>query len=336
MAGTMQVTVVPPAELGATEEKLWHEFQNSSPLGVHPWFSLTYVRAVCRADQRGRIAVVEDDGAIRAFIPYTKGDDGIAIAPGGGFTGLDGLVSSGVPIDLRAVIRRAGLRGWRFSHAPAEQSPLDPYRYEGDYHTDLVHYTDLRDGYDGYMNALPESVTKRISRTERYRRALQRQVGEVSFEWNSSDPSHLPLLLDWKSAQFETVRQWLADPSVRPYLRELADSDNEDCSGITSVLSAGSQPVAILFSLRCGHIIAPWQVAYDPEYSRFSPGTILWLTFFRESVKRGVEMVDFGYGDNQYKEWFGNSTYSTNGGGVWASRLGSAARVLYRRTRFRD
>jgi CelD/BcsL family acetyltransferase involved in cellulose biosynthesis len=330
MAGTMQVTVVPPAELGASEEKLWHEFQHSSPLGVHPWFSLTYVRAVCRADERGRIAVVEDDGAIRAFIPYTKGDDGIATAPGGGFTGLDGLVSSGVPIDLRAVIRRAGLRGWRFSHAPAEQRPLDPYRYQGDYHRDLVHYADLRDG------RLPEGVERRISRTAVTRRALQRQIGEVSFEWNSSDPAHLPLLLNWKSAQFETVRQWVARPSVRPYLRELADSDNEDFSGITSVLSAGSQPIAILFSLRGGHIIAPWLVAYDPEYSRFSPGTLSWLALIQEASMRKVEMVDFGYGENQYKLWFGNATYSTDGGGVWASRLGSAARALYRGARFRD
>jgi CelD/BcsL family acetyltransferase involved in cellulose biosynthesis len=143
-------------------------------------------------------------------------------------------------------------------------------------------------------------------------------------------------LLNWKAAQFETVRQWLARPPVRPYLRELADSDNEDFSGTTSVLSAGSQPIAILFSLRCDHIIAPWLVAYDPEYSRFSPGALSWLALIQEASAHGVEMVDFGYGNDQYKLWFGNATYSTNGGGVWANRLGSAARTLYRRARFRD
>jgi CelD/BcsL family acetyltransferase involved in cellulose biosynthesis len=333
----MQVTVIRPAELGTSEEKLWHEFQNSSSLGAHPWFSLTYVRAACRADESGRVAVAEDDGGvIRAFIPYTKGDDGIAVMPGWGFTPLDGLVSSDVPIDLRTVVRRAGLRGWRFSHAPTEQRPLDPYRYQGGYHSDLIYYADLRDSYDEYVKSLPESVAKRIARTERYRRALQREAGEVSFEWNSSDPSHLPLLLDWKKAQFETVRQWLSRPPVRPFLRELADIDNEDCSGITSVFSAGSQPIAILFSLRCGPILAPWIIAHDPEYSRFSPGTIMWLTLFKEASARGVEMVDFGYGNEQYKQWFGNATYNTNGGGVWASHLGSAARTLYRRARFRD
>lgn len=332
----MKVTVVRPAELGVGEEKLWREFQGSSPMGAHPNFSLTYVRAVCRADESGRVAVAEDDGTIRAFIPYTKGDDGIAVTLGGGQTGLDGLVSSNAPTDIRQIIRGAGLRGWRFSHAPAEQSSLDPYRYQGSYHWDLIRFADLRDGYDDYMRALPKSVRKRISRTATYRRALQREIGEVSFEWNSSDPTHVPLLLDWKSHQFESMRQWLSHPSIRTLIQNLADSDNDDCSGVSSVLYAGAKPVAINLSLRSGHILAPWILAYDPGYSRFSPGTIQWVALIEEAVARGVQMIDFGYGHDRYKQWFGNATYSVSGGGVWASRLESAARALYRRARYHD
>jgi CelD/BcsL family acetyltransferase involved in cellulose biosynthesis len=304
------MTVVRPAELGIGEEKLWREFQSTYPVGVHHFFSLTYARAVCRADESGRVAVVEDDGAIRAFIPYRKGDDGVATALGGGQTGLEGLISSNASLDLRRVVRSAGLRGWRFA--------------------------DLRNGYDAYVRALTASVRKRISRTATYRRALQRELGEVSFEWNSSDPSLLPLLLDWKSDQHESVRQWLSDPAIRTLLQDLTGSDNEDCSGVTSSLSAGSKPISIVLSLRYGHILAPWILAYDPEYSRFSPGAIEWLVLFEEAANRGVEMVDFGYGDDRYKQRFGNATYSVSGGGVWASCLGSAARSLYRRARYRD
>lgn len=283
----MTVTVVRPAELGIGEEKLWREFQSTYPVGVHHFFSLIYALAVCRADESGRVAVVEDDGAIRAFIPYTKGDDGVATALGGGQTGLEGLISSNASLDLRRVVRSAGLRGWRFA--------------------------DLRNGYDAYVRALTASVRKRISRTATYRRALQRELGEVSFEWNSSDPSLLPLLLDWKSDQHESVRQWVSDPAIRTLLQDLTGSDNEDCSGVTSSLSP-----------------------HDPEYSRFSPEAIEWLVLFEEAANRGVEMVDFGYGDDRYKQRFGNATYSVSGGGVWASCLGSAARSLYRRARYRD
>jgi CelD/BcsL family acetyltransferase involved in cellulose biosynthesis len=51
----------------------------------------------------------------------------------------------------------------------------------------------------------------------------------------------------------------------------------KNCSGMISVLRAGAKPLSILLRIRCGHILAPWIVAYDPEYSRFSPGTIMWL-----------------------------------------------------------
>lgn len=331
----MTVSVVRPAELGISEEKLWRQFQSSYSMGMHPCFSLTYARALCRADESGRVAVAEEDGTISAFIPYTKGDDGVAATLGGGQTGLDGLISSNAPMDLRSVVRGAGLRGWRFSRAPEWQRPLDPYRYRSSRDRDLVRFADLRDGYDGYIGALTPGAKKRISRTTRYRRALQRELGDVSFEWDSNDPSHLPLLLHWKSAQFEGIRRWLSRPSVRAMVRELANSDHEDCSGVTSVLHAGGKPLSILLSLRCGPILAPWIVAYNPEYSRFSPGTIKWLALFEAAPAREVGVVDFGYGDDRYKQWFGNATYSISGGGVWASRLGSATRSLYRRARYR-
>ena len=309
---------------------------DSTPMGAYPWFSLTYVRAVCRAEESGRVAVAEDDGAIRAFIPYAKGDDGVAATLGSGWTTLDGLVSSNDSINLRSVIRGAGLRGWRFSHAPAEQRPLDPYRYEGGYHQDLIHFADLRYGYDGYTRGLTKGGKKGISRAATSRRALQREVGEVSFEWNSNDSSHLSLLFNWKSNQFESVRQWWSRPPVRALVQELADSAREDCSGVTSVLYAGKEPISVILSLRCGRILAPWFIGYDPAYFRFSPGTIEWVALFEEAAIRGVEIVDFGYGDEQYKQRFGNATYTVSGGGVWASRLGSAARSLYRRVRYPD
>src|ERR1700722_13551767 len=162
MAMTMQVTVVRPAELGISEEKQWREFQTSYLMAAHPNYSLTFARAACRADENGRVAVAEDGGVIRAFLPYTKGNDGIATVLGGGQTGVDGVISSNDPIDLRQVVRRAGLRGWRFGHAPAEQAAVNPYRYEGGYHSQEVRFADLRDGYDAYLQALSKSVSKRI------------------------------------------------------------------------------------------------------------------------------------------------------------------------------
>jgi CelD/BcsL family acetyltransferase involved in cellulose biosynthesis len=332
----MRTTVIRPDELGPSEEELWRKFQASIPLLDYPWFSLTYIRAVCRSEKHGRVAIVEDDGAIRAFIPFAKAINGASDTPGGRRSCLDGMISSDYPINLRPVIRSAGLRGWRFRHAPAGLHSLDPYRYPGSHHAELIHVADLRDGYEGYKRSLSKSGAKGVSRAATSLRALQREAGEVSFEWNSKDLSHLSLLFDWKSDQFDTVRQWWEQPSTKTFLRELADSDSEDCSGLTSVLYAGQEPVSIIFSLKRGNILAPWVIAYNNEYSRFSPGTIEWYSLMEEAATRGVASVDFGFGHFGYKERLGNSTYTVHGGAVWPSRLESAARSLYRRAVFRD
>jgi hypothetical protein len=97
----------------------------------------------------------------------------------------------------------------------------------------------------------------------------------------------------------------------------------------------GTRPLSIVLSLRCGHILAPWILAYDPEYSRFSPWTIQWLALFEGAATRGVEIIDFGYSQNEYEHRFANASYQVSGGG-WASRLGSAARSFYRKARYRD
>ena len=326
----MKTTVIRPDELGASEEELWCKFQASTPLLDYPWFSLTYIRAVCRSEERGRVAIVEDDDAIRAFIPYTIAGDGTGVTLGRDWSNLDGLISSNEPINLRPIIRSLGLHGWRFWHAPAGLRSLDPHRYPR--HESLIYVADLRDGYEGYKRSLPKSGAKGMSRAATSRRALQREVGEVSFEWNSKDLSHLSLLFDWKSSQFDNMRQWWAKPAIKTLLRYLVDSDSEDCSGLTSVLYAGTEPISITLSLRRNKIIAPWVIAYNPEYSRFSPGTIEWYSLIEEAATRGMASVDFGYGDYPYKQRFGNSAYTVHGGGVWPSRLESAARSLHRRT----
>jgi CelD/BcsL family acetyltransferase involved in cellulose biosynthesis len=302
----------------------------------YPWFSLTYVRAACRAEESGRVAIAEDNGSIQAFVPYAKGDNGVAAALCGGREMLEGLVSSNDPLDLRSVIRSAGLRGWHFSHTPFELRSLDPYRYPGKHYEELIYFSDLRDGYARYKQTLPKSGRKVISRAVNSRLALQREVGEVSFEWNSKKQSHLPLLFKWKSNQYENVRHWWSRPSIQTLLRELADSDSEDCSGVTSVLYAGTKPISFTFSLRRGRILTPWHTAYDPEYSRFSPGLMEWCALIEEAATRGLDVVDFGYSSNHHKQRFGNATYTLGCGGVWANSLESAARSLYRRARYRD
>jgi len=330
----MRVTVVRPAELGPSEAERWAEFQQLSPVASNPFFSLTYVQAVGRARANARVAVAEEDGKIQAFIPYQLGERKIAMPIEGRWGGLDGLVSSNMPLDVRSVVRQAGLRGWRFFHAPAEQEALAPHRYRYNYHGTTVPIIDLSTGYDAYISSMSEAVKKRVSRTATYRRALGRKVGPVTFDWNSSSLEHLDQLLTWKSGQHDSVREWLADPLSLKFVRDLAVTKSDDCSGLISVLYAGERPIAILLSLRRNQTLSTWFPGYDPDFARFSPGMIMWLAVAEEAARQGVTRIDFGYGEDSYKSRLANASYAVSGGAVWASRIEATGRSIYRRLRY--
>ena len=47
-------------------------------------------------------------------------------------------------------------------------------------------------------------------------------------------------------------------------------------------------------------------VGYDPVWSEFSPGIFLFLSMIEELRKEGVNIVDLGFGDTQFKKYLGN------------------------------
>jgi CelD/BcsL family acetyltransferase involved in cellulose biosynthesis len=331
----VRVTVVRPAELGPSEAAVWQKFQQASPVTAHPCLSLSYARAQARKDGGTRVAIAEDDGEITAFLPYRLDRHRMAVPLAGG-SGLEGLVCPiGRPINVRALVRKAGLRGYRFYHAPMEQVALAPHRYLYNYHGTTTYVADLSAGHDAYLRALGPSVSKRISRTKTYRRALERKVGPVVFEWNSYSPDYVRLLIDWKSQQFDTARRMFAEPGALALVEELATSANDDCRGVMSVLRVADRPVAIVLGLQAGSLLAPAILAYDTEFSRFSPGMIEWLALINDAPGHGVTRIDFGWGVETYKRWFGNTSYQASGGGVWVSRAEAAARWAYRQTFYR-
>jgi len=115
--------------------------------------------------------------------------------------------------------------------------------------------------------------------------------------------------------------------------------DNDDCRGLIGVLSAGEQTAAVTMCLASPEIIALFTLGYNPEFSRFSAGTMQLLDLIRDAVAHGITMIDFGADytvvENTYKDRFRNATYELSGGAVWASRIEAKARSIYRMAKYR-
>jgi CelD/BcsL family acetyltransferase involved in cellulose biosynthesis len=315
-----------PGDLGPGEADLWAKFQQSPPVMSSPFLSLTFAQAVGLFRADARVAVVEDGGQIAAFLPFELAAHKVAMPIGHPMNELQGFIGSGAPIDARAVVRKAGLRGWRFLHVPAEQESLLPHSYDGARVQCPV--IDLTDGYKSFLSSRHKHTTRRIGEK---RRSLARQLGEVSLEWNSCRPEDMRQIIEWKARKYGGARRLFADQTAVSITEVLAASDHEACRGVISVLSAGARPVAGNIGLLGPWGLAGWVLSYDVALSRFSPGTIMLFALAEEAANRGIARIDFGGGQDSYKFSLANASYPVVGGAVWASRWEQGARSLYRR-----
>lgn len=65
------------------------------------------------------------------------------------------------------------------------------------------------------------------------------------------------------------------------------------------------KPAAFFFGTLSKNVLYDNFSAYDPDYSKYSPGTYLFFQIFERICREGVEAVDFGFGDAWYKAQFG-------------------------------
>lgn len=312
----MRVTVVRPGDLGTDEAALWRSFQHSTPEGFNPFMSLTYVQAVGRARANARVAIVEEYGQIAAFLPFELGTHGLGMPIGYPMNNLQGFIGSGVPIDARRVVKHARLRGWRFDSVPVDQRTFASFHYEGT--TVPCPVIDLAKGMS------------HISAREKARRALEKQHGTVSLEWNSTQPAQIERLIEWKSHKYHGASLLFSDPTARSIVKELAASDSDDCRGVVSVLLAGEQSVAVHLGLLGPRSLAGWFMSYDPALSHFAPGMMLWLPLAKAAEERGISQIDLGAGQDTYKFELSNDSYIVAGGAVWVRKAEVAFRKIFR------
>ena len=72
------------------------------------------------------------------------------------------------------------------------------------------------------------------------------------------------------------------------------------------ILYIADKPVAFWKGTLHGGCLQGDHVGYDPVWSKFSPGIFLFLNMIEDLRKEGVNTVDLGFGDTQFKQYLGN------------------------------
>jgi CelD/BcsL family acetyltransferase involved in cellulose biosynthesis len=254
-----------------------------------------------------------EDGETVGFFPYLRSPDGAARPVAGRLTEFHGPITTpGLAWDPRDLLRLGGLRAWYFDHL----APQPGYATHS-WSTVASPYADLQDGFVGYEARL-RAQGGTISQIHRKERKLSREVGPVRFEMHTTDKGAFEALIAWKSAQYERAGrlQIFNYPWTVQLLDTIRHYQSDRFTGVLSALYAGEQLAAVHLGLRTSRVLHVWFPSYSQALEQYSPGLILLLHLAKEADSAGIQRIDFGPGEERYKQQFKSGDTQLLVGGV--------------------
>ncbi len=300
--------------MGTAEIAAWESLQASAPSCQSPFLSPHFALAVDDARGDALVAIVRDGERAACFLPFHRTVTRRGRPIGTKLNDAQGAIADpALSWSAVELLRGAGLRSFGFDHLVPGQAQLDGYvRF-----TEPSPVLDLSGGFDAYVErqrALGrggprDAMTKR--------RRLERRAS-VRVVIDERDPGVLRELFRLKSGQFRATGavDALGIGWVAATLERLADMRTEHFSGLVSALYADDALIAVHLGLRHRGTLHYWFPAYDPEWSRYSPGSVLLLEMAEAMASEGVDTFDLGKGREGYKERFAGGDYPVGGGSI--------------------
>ncbi|GII91479.1 GNAT family N-acetyltransferase [Sinosporangium siamense] len=319
----MRVSVVHPRDLGEPEVARWRALQAANPSFDNPFLSPEFTLAVGTVRDHIRVAVIEDGGSIAGFFPFERHPLGIGKPVGAGLTDAQGMVyAKGLEFSPLRLLRACRLSVYEFDHLVGGQ-PLEDGK--GDYHSSPI--MDLSEGYDSYVATIKANSAKTYKSTVYKGRKIERDIGPLHHDYGTVDAEAMKTLLGWKTEQYRRTGRTdrFAQPWIVELVQRLLHIDNPAFGGVLDMLYVDGRPLAGHFGLRTATTLAGWFPAYDTEFSKYSPGLIHHLAMAERAAKAGINVIDMGRGEKEYKEKLKNGEYLVSEGRL--ARVGASAGV---------
>ncbi|MEV0615264.1 GNAT family N-acetyltransferase [Nonomuraea sp. NPDC050404] len=331
----MRITLVTPRELGESEISRWRALQEADQAFDNPFLSPEFTLTVGELRDVVRVAVLYDGPDIVGFFPFERYPMGIGKPVASGLTDAQGLVhAKGLDIDPLRLLKDCGLAVYEFDHLVSGQ-PLLKGRHER--HPSPI--IDLRQGWERYTETLRHNSGKTYKSTLAKSRKLQRDSGSIRHDYATTGLAPLRTLLSWKTDQYR--RTGRTDRFAHKWIVELVErllaTQSDSFAGVLDMVYAGDRPMAGHFGLRTRTTLAGWFPAYDTSFAKYSPGLIHHLAMAERAAESGIEIIDMGRGQKEYKDKLKTAELEVAEGRV--ARIGPAAglhwvmRVPVRKTR---
>jgi CelD/BcsL family acetyltransferase involved in cellulose biosynthesis len=298
-AGTAPARLVSFDALTGEEIDAWHALRAANPALDSPYFHPGFAAAVHATGRPVSVIVVRGvAGAVSALLPgHREGSRFRPVGwPGADFQGPVLAAGTAVsPVDLLV----DGVRELEFDHLLATCPSFEPWNIS----SQPSPYVDTTGGLDGYLSRASRTGKDNMGQARRRTAKAERTHGLIRFAVDVVDDATLARVIELKRAQYAATgaRDYFSEPGRIELLRRLLHTRDPAFAGILSTLRVGDHLVAAHFGMRAHHVLHWWFPVYDPAYAHLAPGWILLRELVAATPQLGVNRIDLGRGDDEYK-----------------------------------
>lgn len=301
-------------QLTARQRQYWQGFCAENPLLGSPYFTLDFAElmARCRADTR--ILAISRNGTPAGFLPFHLSRTGVLRPLGGPMGDHHGLVTNDPWLDLSTALRMA--RPGIFSFHGAIASQLGFAAHADSMQPSWV--VDMSDGFEVYWKERQGAEAKAMRNMRARDRKLSQSGAEIVYRTDDRRVEALDRLVAIKRDQYAKTRatdvfrgKWAGT-----LIYSLMMHRSEALSGVLSTLEIDGELAAAHFGMRSASVLHYWFPVYNPAFSKFGPGLLLFREIARELNEQGVTRIDLGPGDYDFKHRLSNDAYAIASGQI--------------------
>ncbi len=312
--GAMEVASVAVHELGDAELRFVARSARRRRRALepvpHPALRPGHGRPPTREPRRG----APGRRPLRRPPPHSQNSERVALPVGEPMNDAQALLApSDLEFDPRRLVRELGVRDWRFNHL------LPTARYSAVRALVAPVADDRHDGWARCRSRLRGTRSSSVLTDREPAASGIRSRGRPGTPWSAFPDATLLDTLD--SVEVVALP---APQRARPLHGLLASHrparapQDRFRSGMRgrALVSGPASASGCSTSTCAGRVLHSWFSAYNPDYSKFSPGLVLLLEHTNTATTHGIRLIDLGRGNQDYKRHIYNGTSDVGEGQV--------------------
>lgn len=303
---SITVENVPFADLPDEVMDSWYRWC-AQPEFYSPYFHPEFSACVSRVRNDVSVLLGYSEDQLVSLLPFQRCGR-YAIEPVGGavndYHGV--LCDTQFPVRPTELLRATEYQQLKFHSWTRPDKDILSYVYSK-VEANIADFTNSPDDYISEIRRKSSTIKRQPQKT----RKLLREMGPIRLEFDCRDPQVLQWTIEKKRERYARtgVIDFFGVDWTRNLIQEIFETRTEDFGGLLSALYAGDRLIAAHFGMRCDSLLHYWYPVYDIDYKIYSPGTQMFLEIVKQSDEHGINSIDFGYGQDSYKDKITNRKF---------------------------